>query len=283
MQPAGPIDTLELYSRLGDELVALLRGLEPEDWSRPTACALWTVKDIAAHLLDTDIRRLSFQRDGLPLLEPDTPITGYRDLVGFLDQLNADWVRAARRFSPQLLIELLAFIGPKICDLFRSLDPEDPALFAVAWAGEDSSRNWFDVARETTEKWLHQQQIREAVGQPSLSSREWLHPVLDTFLRALPHLYRDTPAEDGASIGVTVEGEAGGTWSLRREGGVWRLFYGDQPPNAESSLAHTTLDAETAWRLFTNSIDLDQARKKLRIEGDEAVGSQLCGLTAVMV
>ena len=64
---------------------------------------------------------------------------------------------------------------------------------AVAWAGDKQSPNWFDIAREYTEKWLHQQHIREAVGQPVLDERRWLFPVLDTFMRALPHVYRDIP------------------------------------------------------------------------------------------
>ena len=52
-------------SRPARELMTLLRGLEPGDWDRPTACALWSVKDIVAHLLDTSLRRLSFGSDGL--------------------------------------------------------------------------------------------------------------------------------------------------------------------------------------------------------------------------
>jgi hypothetical protein len=35
----------------------------------------------------------------------------------------------------------------------------------VAWAGEAESKNWFHVARDYSEKWHHQQQIREAVSQ----------------------------------------------------------------------------------------------------------------------
>ncbi len=278
MKPVQPLDTLPLFSRLGPELVALLRSLDADDWSRPTACALWSVKDIAAHLLDTDIRRLSFQRDGLVPLAPETPIESYQDLVGFLNQLNADWVRSAQRISPILLTELLAFIGPKVCELLESLAPEGTALFPVAWAGDQSSLNWFDIAREYTEKWLHQQQIRDAVGRPGLTSREWLYPVLDTFMRALPHVYRETSADEGASLTVTIKGEAGGDWSLVRTEGAWQLFHGV----SATGLAHTTLDQDTAWRLFTKGIDADTARHRLQIKGDESLGSKILHMVAVM-
>jgi len=37
---------------------------------------------------------------------------------------------------------------------------------AVDWAEEMESKNWMAIAREYTEKWLHQQQIRDAIQQP---------------------------------------------------------------------------------------------------------------------
>jgi len=63
LHPVEPIATVALFPALHAELIALLRRLTPEDWFRPTA-APWTVKDMAAHLLDTDMRRSSAQRDG---------------------------------------------------------------------------------------------------------------------------------------------------------------------------------------------------------------------------
>ena len=36
--------------------------------------------------------------------------------------------------------------------------------FGVAWAGEERSPAWFDVARELTERWHHQAHIRLATG-----------------------------------------------------------------------------------------------------------------------
>lgn len=200
MKPVEPIYTVERFPLLHTALLTLLRTLSDEDWRKPTVARLWTVKDIVAHLLDTEIRRLALQRDGLTPLEPETPIASYRDLIAFLNQLNADWVKAARRISPALLIDFLASTGPQVYDFLKTLDPFAPALFPVAWAGEETSPNWFDIAREYTEQWHHQQQIRDAVGAPGLTMRPWLHPVLDTFVRGLPHRYKDVDADDGACV-----------------------------------------------------------------------------------
>ena len=62
--PPDPVLTAHLFPALDARLVELLRGLTPDDWNRPTIAPRWTVKDVAAHLLDTLLRRLSFGRDG---------------------------------------------------------------------------------------------------------------------------------------------------------------------------------------------------------------------------
>jgi uncharacterized protein (TIGR03083 family) len=278
MKLVEPIFVTELFCQIHGELLSLLRNLSVEDWNKPTAARQWTVKDIAAHLLDSDIRRLSYQRDNAPMVPPETPIESYGDLVGFLNQLNADWVRAARRISPRLLIDFLEGAGAQVCELFKSLDPFAPALFGVAWAGEQESQNWFDIAREYTEKWHHQQQIRDATGAPALTGRKWLFPVLDTFLRGLPHAYRETEAGEGSCVVFIITGEAGGVWTLKREAGTWNLYAGE----SDSSVCEVRVDQDAAWRLLTKGLSRETAEARVEIAGDDRLGKPFLGMLAVM-
>jgi uncharacterized protein (TIGR03083 family) len=278
MKPVEPIFVTDIFAELHDELLILLNHLREKDWDKPTAAGAWTVKDIAAHLLDTDIRRLSYQRDRIRQVPPEKPIESYRDLVSFLNQLNADWVRAAKRISPKILLEFLALTGPQVADLFRSLDPFAPAIFGVAWAGEEQSPNWFDIAREYTEKWHHQQQIRDAVGAQALTSRKWLFPVLDTFFRGLPHTFRDVFANEKEQIAFTITGEAGDEWTLLREESTWRLFSGTgDAPNCRISM-----DQDTAWRLLTKGLSGDQAVSRITVAGDKTLGQPIFGMLSVI-
>jgi uncharacterized protein (TIGR03083 family) len=278
MKPVGRIDVVELFPELHAELISLLHGLREDDWGRPTAAGAWTVKDVAAHLLDTQVRRLSFQRDRMPVPPPDRPINGYADLVAFLNELNAVWVKAAKRISPRLLIDFLEVTGPEAAKLFAGIDPSEPAPISVAWAGEESSESWFDVAREYTEWWHHQQQIRDAVGAPGLTRRRLMHPVLDTFLRGLPHAYRSVPAEEGTAVAVEITGEAGGEWALVREGERWRLYEGfpDRPR------ARVRIDQDTAWRRMTKGIPKAQAVARAEIAGDRGLGEPMLEMLSVM-
>jgi uncharacterized protein (TIGR03083 family) len=277
IRPVEPVYLTGRFPPLHRELMLLLRGLNEQDWIRPTSCALWSVKDIVAHLLDTALRRLSYGRDQFSPV-PDKPLSSYQDLVAHLNQLNADWVRAARRLSSQVLVDLLDAAAGQVHEYFATLDPHARATFGVAWAGEESSEVWFDIGREYTERWLHQQQIREAVAAPGIVGREWLYPALDIFMRALPHTYRAVAAAPGQSIGFSVEGEAGGEWTLRRDPAGWSLFTGIDP----ASEARVVLDQATAWKLFSKGLSATAARASIRIEGQTSLGEPVFNALAVM-
>jgi uncharacterized protein (TIGR03083 family) len=276
LRPLEPVLLVHRLPPLHHELITLLRALDPPQWNLPTACALWSVRDIAAHLLDDDLRRLSFHRDGQPPPAAG-PLAG-RALVDLVNAMNAEWVTVARRMSPRVLVDLLEVTGPWVVDLFRGTDPFAPAHWAVTWAGETESAHWFDVGRDYTERWLHQQQIRDAVGAPPLAGREWLHPVLALFVRALPPAYAETRAPNGATVRVAIEGEAGGVWTLHREDDEWRLYAGAAP----SATATVTLSDDTAWRLFSKGLSPQVARARVRLEGDQTLAAVVLDALAVL-
>lgn len=276
LRPLDPVDLIDRFAPLHAQLIRLLRGLGVGDWDRRTAASLWSVRDITAHLLDDDLRRLSFHRDGQP---PPTagPLEG-RALVDFVNAMNGEWVAVARRMSPRVLVDLLEITGPWVVELFRATDPFAPAHWAVTWAGDTASPHWLDVGRDYTERWLHQQQIRDAVGAPPLTGREWLHPVLSLFVRALPPAYRAVPAPAGTLVAVRIEGPAGGDWALRREGDGWGLLAGAPPGPA----AAVTMSDDTAWRLFSKGLSPGAARHQVRLEGDQALATPSLRALAIL-
>src|SRR4051812_40527011 len=100
-QPA-PILTAHLFPKLEGMLVALLRSLTADEWERQTIAPKWKVKDVAAHLLDTQLRKLSMVRDGYAA--PAPPIS---DLTAFVDRMNQEGVMLYRRLSPPVLVSLM--------------------------------------------------------------------------------------------------------------------------------------------------------------------------------
>jgi hypothetical protein len=192
--------------------------------------------------------------------------------------LNADWVKAAKRISPSILIQLLEETNKEVCEFLKSVDPFAPAVFSVAWAGEEQSLNWFDIAREYTERWHHQQQIRLAVNKPGILTYRLYFPVLDTFMRALPHAYRNTKVTEDTLVQLTIIGEANGSWFLKYTHSQWRLI-------AEKSGLPTTLvtiPSQIVWQLSTKGMNKQEASQYITIEGDQSLTDPILQMITVM-
>jgi hypothetical protein len=234
------------------------------------------VKDVAAHLLDTQLRKLSLARDGYVAERPD--LSKDDGLVDFINRLNAGGVGIFRRLSPPVLIELMRLASQQSIEYHHSLDAFADAIFPVSWAGERKSQNWFDTARELTERWHHQQQIREAVNKPGIMTREFYFPVLDTFMRALPFGYRNVPAAAGSMAQFNVAGDCGHSWFLYRDDEAWTLTVA---PHGKK-IAETTIPQEIAWRIFTKGIDRQSALAEMQTEGESEIGQHILNVRAIV-
>jgi uncharacterized protein (TIGR03083 family) len=268
------VETAHLYAPLHEALLEVLGGLTPAEWDAPTVAPGWRVRDVAAHLLDGDVRVLSLRRDGhTPRRSP-----GAEGLQAFLDRLNADWLGATDRLSSRLIVEFLALTGPQVAAHYMGLDPRGPAYFAVAWAGEAVSENWMDIGRDFTERWHHQQQIRDATGRPALDGREWLSPVLAIAVRALPVACAALFGREGDALAVELTDAGNSVWSVEHDGERWCLRGGA----ADRPRARVTIDGMTAARVWHKLIAPDIARTRARIEGDEELASAALRALAVM-
>ncbi|MGE9314583.1 maleylpyruvate isomerase N-terminal domain-containing protein, partial [Niabella sp. CJ426] len=272
------IKTLELFPVLDRMLVELLESLTEEEWNAPTVAKLWKVKDVASHLMDGNLRGLSISRDHY-FGEPANNINSYQDLVSFLNNLNMTWTRATQRLSPKVLIELLAITGKQYTAHLEELNPFNNAVFPVAWAGQETSPNWFHIAREYTEKFLHQQQIRDAVNKQGLMTKELYYPFLDTFMHALPYTFRNTEAAENTVVSVMVSTDIGGQWNITKTAAGWVLRKGDSTRTSHSTV---TIDPDTAWKLFSRSWTEEQVMDKVTIAGDRALGEQVLRMVSVM-
>lgn len=275
--PPLPITVVHLFPPVLKALVDLMEQLSPEQWQTRPAGGEWTVKDTAAHLLGGEVGILSRQRDGYRVSHGT--MTEWDELVAFINDINGVWVQAAHRLSPRLLCDLMRLTGEQVCAYFATLDPMAIGG-AVNWAGPEPAPLWFDLAREYTERWHHQQQIRDAIGRPGLTEPAYFAPVLDAFVRAMPHTYRAIEAAEGATVALTIEGAAGGRWRLVRQQGGWRLYV--DRGSSEPTTAEVTIDEDTAWRLFTKGVDADQAARSVRITGDTTLGRHTLSMVSVL-
>jgi uncharacterized protein (TIGR03083 family) len=275
-QALQPIFTAQLFPKLEAKLIELMRGLTPKDWEKPTLAPKWKVKDVAAHLLDMQVRKLAAARPGYKT-ENSKKLSPAK-LVTLINSLNAEGVRKYGVLHTNELISRMETASRESAEYHQALDPFGAAMFPVSWAGEEESANWFDTAREFTERWHHQQQIRLAVNKPGIMTREFYFPVLDCFMRALPYAYRNVAAKPGSAAQFTISGECGGSWHLFREGDAWTLI----ASTAGEKISETTIPQEIAWRFFTKGIAIEEAKTQVQVEGDEAVGLHILKMISIV-
>jgi uncharacterized protein (TIGR03083 family) len=270
-----PVLTVHLFPSLLAGLLDLLAPLSPEEWATPVPRKRWAVHDVALHLLGGDVGILSRGRDGfiVSIIAAETRA----ELVRALAAQNDRWIDAGRRISPRLLCDLLRLTGDQATEYFESLDPSAPGE-RVSWVGPGPAPNWLGIGREYTERWHHQQHIREALGRPGFDDARHLKPALGIFMRALPETYRTVGAPEGTSIDVTISGDSGGRWLLVRERQTWNLYVG----TAEHPAAAVVIPQQIAWRLFTKWISIEEARRECEVRGDAALARWVFETTAVL-
>jgi uncharacterized protein (TIGR03083 family) len=278
-EPGPPAEPPEDYAGLlaleRDRLSQLLAGLQAADWERPSPCPGWSVLGLCCHLLGDDLGLLARHRDGYY----GTPAPGgttESEFVAWLDELQAEWVRAARRLSPRLVTELLLWAAPQVTGIFRREDPRARTA-SVFWAGPGPVPAWLGQARELSEYWIHRQQILQALGRPSDLRADLAGPVLGGLRWAYPYRLAQAPAQPGDTVTIAISRPVTRTWQLVAGTAGWA--YRDQPgARAVASLAMST---EQAWRLLTSNLPA-AGQADLAVSGNEAVTGILLRTRAII-
>ncbi|WP_327187330.1 maleylpyruvate isomerase family mycothiol-dependent enzyme [Streptomyces sp. NBC_01334] len=265
------IDARPLFGPELASLLDLLRGLRPNEWNR-AAVPGWTVHDVAAHILGDYHGRLGWSAEN-----HNRAMAAGETLEAFIHRVNQEWIDLHADHSPAALIEALELAGTHVAREFEGANLDATGL-GVSWAGADPAPKWLDVAREFTEYWTHRQQIRHATGRETDPEPNALSTVLDTFMRALPHTLRDTPAPAGTQLQVVVDEPAVGTWTVTATADRWSLA---EAPSGRPA-ASVRLSPETAWRLCARGIDPCTALARVRISGERQIAEAACQIVSIV-
>jgi uncharacterized protein (TIGR03083 family) len=270
-------DAAALFGVERSRLLELLDELLPGDWARPSPCPGWSVLDLCGHLLGDDLGWLARQRDHH---HGTVPPAGVEQVDGgfarWLDDLQDQWVRAARRLGPRVVTDLLAWSGPQVIDTLAGQDPTR-LEGSVSWAGPGPVPVWLDQLREVSEHWIHRQQLLQTLGRPSDLRVDLAGPVLDTLRWAYPHRLSAISRADGEVVTIRVRGPVERAWHLHAQEGKWRFG----PHSRHRMLALMDLTTEQAWRLLTNNLAAEES-VDLHTSGDESIIEALLQTRAII-
>jgi uncharacterized protein (TIGR03083 family) len=277
MTPASDhsVEIAVLFATERARLLDLLASVADEEWRQPSPCPEWTVLGLCCHLVGDDFSLLSRHRDGYHGT-PAPDGLAEAELIAWIDNLQIEWVHAARRLSPRLVVDLLDWAGPQLVEVFEQQDP-DALVARVSWAGPDPVPVWLDQVRELSEYWIHRQQLLQALGRTSDLRPDLLGPILDGLRWAYPHRLAAIPAQPGDFVSIEITGPVAASWHLVATGSAW-TFRAEPDSHRVASLSMTT---DQAWRLLTNNLPADQ-HPRLQLSGDEQITDALRRTRAII-
>jgi len=189
---------VELLGGEWSVIADLMAGLDDEAWSQP-ALPGWTVHDVLAHLIGTE-RALAG--------------TTYPDLTGQhvgphvhndIGRANEAWVLLLRdRSHADLLADFRAVTAGRLASL-RDMSLEE--FNAPSWtpAGEATYARFMQI--RIFDCWMHEQDIRAAVGAPGNEDGAAAGQALDEVVLALGYIIgKKARAPDGSSILIRLTG-----------------------------------------------------------------------------
>ena len=256
-------------------LLEELRAVAGAGWQKPTPCPGWSVHALCCHLVGDDVSLLSRHRDGYHGTVPPAGLDE-QGFIGWLDDLQAEWVHAARRLSPRLIVELLQWAGPQLAAVLSGQDA-GARTARVSWAGPDPVPVWLDHVRELSEYWIHRQQLRQALGHDPDLRPDLAVPVLDGLRWAYPFRLGKVRAERGDTLTLSVHGPATITWHLVAGPAGWA--FRDAP--GRRLVAQVSMTTDQAWRLLTNNLPAGHLRQ-LQVSGDPQITGMVLRTRAII-
>jgi len=235
-----------------ESVLSIGRQLSDPEWSSPTECPKWTVKDQYAHLIGAE----RWMAAGHPL--PEEGIEAW-----------AAAPVAARRDTPPaaILDELREVYERRLVDLDRTgLDPDQPIHLADGRAGT------LDLLLRirVLDAWVHEQDIRRAVGRPGNLDSPGAAIAGDLFVIALPRIVaKSAKAPPGSTFRLTTTGEVGVDVAVT----VDRNNRGTLVAPGRPALAHLTM----AWEAYTrlSAGRGSRADHDIRITGDRTLAERV--------
>ncbi len=153
---AGYVDTWE---RAVHDVVELLRSLAPEDWSTPTDLPGWDVRAVAAHLahLESELAGYEQERVEVPeLAHVTSPMAAYTERGPLA---RASW-------SPERIVDELESAAATRLAALRADPPADADAVADRTPGGIGWSWGTLLSNRPVDVWMHEQDIRRAVGRP---------------------------------------------------------------------------------------------------------------------
>lgn len=181
---AGPpderlVELVEIWHQACTDFVALARDIPREQWDLPTDLEGWTVKDNVAHTA-----HLEAVLAGAP--EETVEVAEAPHLRGLMNYYTEQGVLARRdRDMQELADEIEQAVATRYAAL-RAAPPTDGSASPPKTPGDVSWTYLTLLSNRPLDVWMHDQDVRRAIGRPGGYDSPVAQHVLSVFGRSLP-------------------------------------------------------------------------------------------------
>jgi uncharacterized protein (TIGR03083 family) len=260
--PKAPV-VAALHDVWGD-LDSLLAGLSEEDWKRPTNLPGWNVQAVAAHLIGTESMLLGVGAPELTISEAAHPHV--RNDIG---RFNEAWVEALAAEPPADVLSRFRADVAKRKEALDAVTQEEWDKVGFTPAGQDTYGRFMRI--RVFDQWMHELDIRDAIGEPGGESGPAAELGLDEMAAAM-----------GYVVGKKAGATAGSRVCVELTGGVARRInveVGERAAVVDELSGPPTLTVTMPVGVFARlgggRADPATVRDQVTIEGDEELGERL--------
>lgn len=262
-----------------EPIVALLRSewtaihdlcapLSDAEWATPTALPGWTVQDNVSHIIGVE-RMLAGEA------APAVDVSHLAHAADPFAQAMETWIEARRSWTGAAVLADFDEITDQRITALQAMTDEEFAKVGFSPVGEIPYRDFMRV--RVFDSWMHEQDIRRALGRPGHLTGPEVDVALERFEGALGFVVgKRAGAPDGSSVVFVVEGPTPRTYAVVVDG---RAALVPDPP--ADPTATITLPLETFVALGGGRWDGAEAQASgtVRVEGDDALaGRVLAGM-----
>jgi len=251
-----------------DAVVAVAEGLGPAEWGLPTACPGWSVKDNVSHVIGVEAMLL-----GRPT--PDVALPAELPHVrNDFGRVNEQWIESYRG---RTTADVLAGLRGVIAERRAAVSRMDQVAFdaeSVTPAGPDSYGRFMRI--RAMDMWMHEQDVREAVGRPGHEDGLAPQATLDELTTAVGYV---VGKRVGAPPGSSVRFELTGPLARRIDVAV-----GDRARVVEALDGEPTVTLTLPGLLFTRLCGgrgADPAA--VQVQGDPQLGEAVVSHMGFMI
>lgn len=265
-------DRATLVAALREELDALIelgRALDAGQWSTASECPGWTVKDVYSHIIGTELMLLG--RPDEPVDVGDAP-----HLHNEIGEFNEVAVATRHDRSGAEVLAELEQVAAERLEALDAMTDDDFDAESFTPAGQDTYGRFMQI--RVFDCWIHEQDVREALGLPGHTSGAAVDVALDEHANGVGFVVgKKAGAADGQSVRLRLTGDTERTIDVRVDGRARVVDDLDEPTTT------ITIPTTLWFRYAAGRRPGDPGHADVAIEGDTDLGQRVVANAAYTI